>query len=85
MSNITPLLRFLRCTTKPQREAFARSVGTTLAYLYQLAGATSPNPQLKLAHAIVLESRKIGKKIMADPRLTARVYDATVEERRKSL
>lgn len=67
MSNITPLLRFLRCMTKEQRAAFAAAVGTKVVYLYQLAGSTAPNPQLRLAHNIVVESKRLGKKIMAYP------------------
>lgn len=67
MPTITPLLRFLRCMTKEQREAFAAAVGTTTVYLYQLAGQATPNPQLRLAKAIVKESNRIAKKIMAQP------------------
>lgn len=80
MPTIPPLLRFLRSMTKEQREAFAAATGTTVVYLYQLAGSANPNPALQLAHRIVKESN-----LHADGRITARVYDATVEERREAL
>lgn len=67
MPTITPLLRFLRCMTKEQREAFASATGTTMVYLYQLAGQPAPNPQLRLAKAIVKESNRIAKKLMTQP------------------
>lgn len=53
--------------TKEQREAFASAVGTTLTYLYQLAAQQNPNPQLKLALAIVAESKRRAPKLMATP------------------
>lgn len=67
MPTITPLLRFLRCMTKEQREAFAAATGTTVVYLYQLAGAPAPNPTLKLARNTVKESNRIAKRLMAHP------------------
>lgn len=67
MSNVSPLLRFLRALTKEQREAFAAAVGTTTIYLYQLAANTEPNPRLRLALAIRDESRRIAKRVMTEP------------------
>lgn len=67
MPTITPLLRFLRCMTKEQQEAFAAAVGTTRVYLYQLAGSANPNPTLQLATRLVKESKRISKRLMAVP------------------
>lgn len=67
MPTITPLLRFLRALTVEQQTAFAESVGTTRVYLYQLAAQPSPNPRLKLAMALVTESKRLGKKVMQAP------------------
>jgi hypothetical protein len=64
---ITPLLRFLRCLTKTQRKQFAERCGTTEFYLYQIAAQPAPNPRLKLALAIVAESRKIAPVVMTYP------------------
>jgi hypothetical protein len=64
---ITPLLRFLRALTKEQREAFAGRSGTTVPYLYQLAGDKEPNPRLKLALSLVHESERLGAKVMQKP------------------
>lgn len=50
-----------------QRKDFALEVGTTVVYLYQLAGDTEPNPRLRLAKALVDASNKWGKKVMAKP------------------
>lgn len=66
MPTITPLLRFLRSMTKEQREAFAEKCGTTVVYLYQLAGHAEPNPQLQLAVRIVKESGRVHKKLMTE-------------------
>lgn len=67
MAFVTPLLRLLRAMSKDQREAFAATVGTTTTYLYQLAAQAEPNPRLKLALAIREESRRIAKRVMAEP------------------
>lgn len=67
MPHVTPLLRFLRAMSKDQREAFAATVGTTTTYLYQLAAQPNPNPRLKLALALREESRRISKRVMAEP------------------
>jgi hypothetical protein len=63
----TPLLRFLRAMTKDEREAFARAVGTTAVYLYQLAAQPEPNPRLRMALAIREESRRLSKRLRAAP------------------
>ena len=67
MPKVTPLLRFLRALTTEQREAFARACGTTVGYLYQLAAQPEPNPRLRLAFALAAESRRIHRKVHADP------------------
>ena len=67
MPTITPLLRFLRALTVEQQTLFAESVGTTRVYLYQLAAQPAPNPRLRLAMALVTESKKVGKKVMQAP------------------
>jgi DNA-binding XRE family transcriptional regulator len=67
MPTVTPMLRWMRSMTKEQQEAFAAAVGTTRVYLYQLAAQEEPNPRLRLALAIVAESKRIGKRLMAQP------------------
>ena len=67
VTRVTPLLRFLRCLDSDQKKAFAEQVGTTLVYLYQLADSERPNPTLQLAQALVLESKRIHRKVMAFP------------------
>jgi hypothetical protein len=67
MPTITPLLRFLRALNVEQQTAFAESVGTTRVYLYQLAAQPAPNPRLRLALALVNESKRVGKKVMQSP------------------
>lgn len=64
-ATVTPLLRFLRALTTDQRKAFAESVGTTQVYLYQLAAQPFPNPRLRLALALRLESAKLARKVHA--------------------
>jgi hypothetical protein len=62
---ITPLLGFLRAfPTKADRQEFADACGTTEVYLYQLAAAIEPNPRLRLAMAIVRESKLRARKLM---------------------
>jgi len=67
MPKVTPLLRFLRAMDTDQRQAFARDVGTTTTYLYQLAAQPEPNPRLKLALALREESRRIAKRVQTEP------------------
>lgn len=64
MRKITPLLGFLRALNVEQQTLFADAVGTTRVYLYQLAGQPHPNPRLRLALAIVSESKRIAKRHM---------------------
>ena len=66
MSNVTPLLRFLRALTKEQRKQFAAECGTTEVYLYQLAAQPAPNPQLKLAIALVDCSKRYARRVMTE-------------------
>jgi hypothetical protein len=67
MTYVTPLLRFLRALTKEQRKQFATECGTTEVYLYQLAAQPAPNPQLKLALALVDHSKRYARRVMTDP------------------
>ncbi len=64
MNKVTPLLTFLRALTKDQRKAMAERCGTTEVYLYQLAGQPWPNPRLRLALALVAESKPLARKQM---------------------
>ncbi|RVU45330.1 hypothetical protein [Rubrivivax rivuli] len=67
-TKITPLLRFLRAFPgKPERKAFAEACETTELYLYQIAAQPYPNPRLRLALALVRESKKIARKLMTQP------------------
>jgi hypothetical protein len=58
MNKVTPLLAFLRALEPDQRKAFADEAGTTVVYLYQLAGQPWPNPKLKLSMLLVEASAK---------------------------
>lgn len=49
MVRVTPLLASLRALTADQRKAFSEETGTTVVYLYQLAGQPWPNPKLRMA------------------------------------
>ncbi len=69
MPTITPIMRFLRALTPEQKRKFAEESGTTLIYLYQLGAQPRPNPALRLAYALVANSKKYGKKAMT-PALT---------------
>lgn len=62
-----PLLRFMRALDPDAKEAFAESAGTSLQYLHQMIGQTAPNPNLKMALAIVAESQRIYRKSGIDP------------------
>lgn len=49
----TPLLAFIRAIgTMEMKRRFAEECGTTLEYMYQIAGQAEPNPRLRLAMAI---------------------------------
>lgn len=80
MANEPPLLRFIRALKNAEGEtdtkfsnqflvALTPTNGkkTTLGYLYQLAGREIPNPTLRLAKAIVEQSRVFGPRINARP------------------
>lgn len=63
----TPLLGFLRALHTDQRKSFAEECGTTVVYLYQLAGQPWPNPKLRLAKRVVEVSARYASKAMAKP------------------
>lgn len=68
VTKITPLLRFLRAFPgKSERKAFAQLCETTELYLYQIAAQPYPNPRLRLALALVRESKRMAKKLMTEP------------------
>lgn len=67
MERVTPLLGFLRALDADQRKAFAAEVGTTVVYLYQLAGQPWPNPKLRLSRSMVQASAKYASKLGARP------------------
>ena len=77
---VTPLLRFIRALRDAEKvtdtkflEQFLTALTptngkkTTKTYLYQLAGNELPNPTLRLAKAIVEQSRVFGPRIDARP------------------
>jgi hypothetical protein len=80
MTKITPLLRFLRALNVEQQHEFAAAVGTTRVYLYQLAGQPAPNPRLRMAMALVAESKKWGKKFMTAPLSFEDLIEGTEDE-----
>lgn len=67
MTIATPLLGFLRALQPDQRKTFAAECGTTVVYLYQLAGQAHPNPKLQMAKALVEASARYASKAMARP------------------
>ena len=79
-ADVTPLLRFIRALKDAEKEneteffdqfvaALTPTNGkkTTKVYLYQLAGNKLPNPTLRLAKAIVEQSRVFGPRVSARP------------------
>lgn len=77
---VTPLLRFIRALKSAESETgtdffslFLKSLTpmhgkpTTKVYLYQLAGNAMPNPTLRLAKAIVEQSRVLGPRVNERP------------------
>ena len=79
-AGVTPLLRFIRALKDAEKatetkffdqflSALAPTNGkkTTRIYLYQLAGNELPNPTLRLAKAIVEQSRVFGPRVSARP------------------
>ena len=80
-TKITPLLRFLRSfPTKSERIAFATAAGTTEFYLYQIAAQPAPNPRLRLALAIVRESKRLSKRYMTPPLTLEDLLEGTGDE-----
>lgn len=80
MAKEPPLLRFIRALKNAEGETgtkfFAQFLAaltptngkkTTPGYLYQLAGKDLPNPTLRLAKAIVEQSRVFAPRINAKP------------------
>ena len=80
MAVTPPLLRFIRALRDAEKETdtgflelFRASLTpthgkpTTRIYLYQLAGNKLPNPSLRLAKAIVEQSRVFGPRVNARP------------------
>lgn len=67
MARATPLLGLLRALEPEDRAALAADVGTTVVYLYQLAGQPFPNPKLRMAKAIVEHSRRYARKALTKP------------------
>lgn len=65
----SPLLSFLRALSPQQKKDFVARCETTYVYMHQLATAPRPNPALRLATAIVEESKKLSKRVM-HPALT---------------
>lgn len=77
---VTPLLRFIRALKDAEKDTATKFFDqflaaltptngkkTTKTYLYQLAGNELPNPTLRLAKAIVEQSRVFGPRINARP------------------
>lgn len=67
MTTVTPLLAFLRALEPDQRKAFAEELGTTVVYLYQLAGQPWPNPKLRFAKRLVELSARYASKALCRP------------------
>jgi hypothetical protein len=57
----TPLLALLRLLTDEQRAAFATDAGTTVSYLYALAGCQRQSAGSSLALAIEAASERLNK------------------------
>lgn len=57
----TPLLALLRALTEEQRVIFAADAGTTVSYLYALAGCQRQSAGSTLALAIESASRRLAK------------------------
>lgn len=71
----TPLLKILRGLTPPQRTEFAKLAGTSVSYIYQLAGCnrTSCRTVLTrgLAEASVVMAKKYGTPVVTMQELAA--------------
>lgn len=57
----TPLAAFLQAATPEQRERCASLAGSTVGYLYQLAGCHRPNPRARLAMRLEEATRVLSK------------------------
>lgn len=68
MPTVPPLLRLLRSLTPEQRAQLAKDCDTTPQYLYQVAGQDSPNPRLRLAMALVEQSKTWSTKLRSEMR-----------------
>ena len=79
-ARVPPLLRFIRALKNAEKETETKFFDQFLAaltptngkrttghYLYQLAGKDLPNPTLRLAKAIVEQSRVFGPRVNARP------------------
>jgi hypothetical protein len=77
---VPPLLRFIRALNEAERETETEFLDqfvaaleptngkkTTKGYLYQLAGNERPNPTLRLAKAIVEQSRVFAPRVNTRP------------------
>lgn len=76
MSSPTPLSDFLRSATPAERERCALLAGTSVSYLYQIAGCHRPNPSADLAVLIedatrVLHAETFGRLPIIDVRTIA--------------
>ena len=63
----TPLSLWLNAMTPDQRESVALICETKMNYLQQIAGQQRPNPQLRLALAIVAESKRLARRLHHPP------------------
>lgn len=75
MKTETPLLRFLRALNADDRAAFCEACDVKLLYLYQVAAKEEPNPTLRLAKALVDNSRVFAKKIPKVLKVGPLTYD----------
>ncbi len=80
MSQLPPLLRFIRALKAAEEETGVNYMDkflaaltplhgkpTTEVYMYQLAGNPAPNPTRRLAKAIVEQSRVLGPRVNERP------------------
>lgn len=81
MTKITPLLTFLRAFLDRQdRVEFAKRCGTSEVYLYQLAAQPYPNPRLRLAKALVRESKLLSRRLMTPALTLDQLLEGTGDE-----
>lgn len=67
MKSKTPLSNFLNAMDRETRLACAEICGTKMNYLQQLAGQERPNPNLRLAFALVAESKRLSDHLNHPP------------------